>query len=514
MTPLSGLRTIAVMRPIATLLLLVAWAAGVAPGPRFRVAVGGIFAESNAFYPASNPIVLQPTLPREQWLEAAARGRSVVAGQIEAAPGQGLDLHQILTGSASFLGVVEGASFEANANELVRQLKEATPPFHGVFLNLHGAMVVDGHPQGDAELVRRVRVAMGPDYPIVVLHDFHANVSPEVVRDSTVLITYKEHPHVDTTERGAQSAKIMGRLLRKEIAPVQALAKPALVVNLIHQNTFTGPLSPIVAESRRLEETDPRVLAVSVPGGYQWADVPFLGPSVVVVTDGDRAFAEREAERLSSMVYRLRDQLVFDAPDAAAAVREAMLGRGFPVVLMDTGDNIGGGSAGDSAFVLRELLRQSADGWVVSMKDAAAVDEAARTGIGRRFDFPVGAKHDTHHGEPVRIHGIVRSLHTSTGQTVGAGPVESAVIAVGDAAAGLVILTRRPSGLRLRNELTRHGIGTARARIIVSKGTVAPYDTFKTIAARFILAASPGPTDVDLSRFTFTRARRPLAGLP
>ena len=52
-----------------------------------------------------------------------------------------------------------------------------------------------------------------------------------------------------------------------------------MIVNIVYQDTFHPPYKPIVDESRRLEKTNPKILAVSVPGGYQSADVPAMGPS-------------------------------------------------------------------------------------------------------------------------------------------------------------------------------------------------------------------------------------------
>ena len=77
-------------------------------------------------------------------------------------------------------GSVADEAFEALAGELVRRL-QAAPRFDGVLLSLHGAMVVESYPSGDAEIVRRVREVVGPDLPVVVSHDFHANVTPEIV---------------------------------------------------------------------------------------------------------------------------------------------------------------------------------------------------------------------------------------------------------------------------------------------------------------------------------------------
>jgi len=58
------------------------------------------------------------------------------------------------------------------------------------------------------------------------------------------------------------------------------------------QHTGREPLKPIVDESRRLEQ-NPKILAASVSGGYQFADVPAIGPSVIVVTDNDAELARR-----------------------------------------------------------------------------------------------------------------------------------------------------------------------------------------------------------------------------
>jgi microcystin degradation protein MlrC len=106
------------------------------------------------------------------------------------------------------------------------------------------------YPVGDAEMLRRLRKALGPAFPIVVTHDFHANVSYEIVRDSTVLITYKENPHIDTKERGVQAARIMAGIVSGKLKPVQAVAKPEMLYNIVFQYTRRAPLLPIVQESR------------------------------------------------------------------------------------------------------------------------------------------------------------------------------------------------------------------------------------------------------------------------
>jgi len=385
-------------------------------------------------------------------------------------------------------------------------------------------MVVETYPHGDVELTRRVRELVGPKMPIVITHDFHANVSPDIVKLSNALVTYKEVPHIDAKECGLRAASIMAGAVSGKVKPVQAIAKPPMIYNIVYHYTKKPPLLPIVEESKRLEQ-QPKILAASVPGGYQYADVPQIGPSVIVVTDNDPELAEREAKRLSDMLWATRDQLAFNLPDAAAAVKMAMQSDRFPVSLMDMGDNIGGGSAGDSTFLLHELIAQKAEGWVVVIADPEAVRAAVKSGIGGRFDMAVGGKTDQFHGKPERVRGIVRSLHL--GRYVepevrhgGFRYYDMGVTAVIEAEgstpdlANLLLVTTLRSSPNSLHQLISNGVYPQRQKILTAKGAIAPRAAYEPVSARIIEVDTPGLTAVNPARFTYKLARRPLFGLP
>jgi microcystin degradation protein MlrC len=510
---------------ILLILALLALPAASQPPARFRVAVGGLSAESNSLYPRANPMIENALgRSRDNWLAETSKQSTVASGVIAAAPAAGLDIYPVLQAGAGSLGYVEKSSFDQKADELVRQIKNAEPRFDGAILVQHGAMVVDGYPHGDAEVARRLRQAMGNDFPIIITQDFHSNISEELVQLTQAVITYKENPHLDTKERGMQAATLMGRILRREVKPVQAIVKPPMIVNIVYQDTFHLPYLPVKEASRRLEQTNPKVLAASVPGGYQWSDVPAMGPSAIVVTDDDPALARREAQRLADMLWNLRDKLVLKSPDAAQAVRIAASATKFPVVLMDTGDNIGGGSTGDATFLLAELLRQKAEGWVVTISDPSANDAAFRAGVGAAFDATVGGKTDKLHGEPVRVRGTVKSLHDGKYYEPEVrhggrhfhdmGP--TAVIAVEGSRPelqNLLLLTRRPTSPNSLHQIASNGVYPQRQRILVAKGTTAPRAAYEPIAAAIIEVNTPGATDVNPKHFTFRHIRRPLFGV-
>jgi microcystin degradation protein MlrC len=148
--------------------------------------------------------------------------------------------------------------------------------------------------------------------------------------------------------------------------------------------------------------------------GFQYADVPQLGPSLIVVTDNDSALARREADRLTGRLWEARERLTTRLPDAAVAVRQAREAPRNPVVLVDTDDNVGGGSAADESIILAEMLRQKATGSVVCLYAPAEVEECARAGQGNDVRLHVGGKVDRLRGDPVDVAGRVRLLHDGT----------------------------------------------------------------------------------------------------
>ncbi|MEO7649299.1 MAG: M81 family metallopeptidase [Bryobacteraceae bacterium] len=494
-----------------------------------RIGMGGIVHETNTFNPKKTTVAdfaegiggANGILRGEAIITELANSNNTIAGFIEGAKGR-LSLYPTIMAGPQTIGAVTKEAFSELTGELVDRLKKA-PKLDGILLFLHGTMVAEGYPHADAEVVRRVREAMGDKIPIIVVHDFHANVSEEIVKLTTVLITYKECPHLDAKDRGVQASRIMADVVSGKVKPVQALAKPPMLYNIIFHNTYAEPLKPITDESKRLEK-NPKILVASVPGGYQYADIPAMGPSVIIVTDNDPALARREADRLSGMLWALRDRLTLKLPDPAGAVKVAMSSAKFPIALMDTGDNIGGGSSGDSTFILTELIRQKAEGWVMVIADREAVDAAYRTGVGKPFDQLVGGKTDKLHGEPVRIRGRVKLLYD--GRYVepavrhGGGRYWdqgfSAVIEVEGSTRdmpNLLLLTPKRVIPFSLNQLISAGIYPERQKILVVKGTVAPRAAYEPVAARIVEVDSGGVTAVNPRRFDFIHVRSGLWGM-
>lgn len=492
------------------------------------IGVAGIAHESNTFNVQKTTLKDFGYLAGESQQDRAKRffggstAKTTSAGYIEGAKRFGLELYPVLISSAQPKGPVTDEAFNTMMKDIIDGLKSG-PKLQGILLNLHGAMIVESYPAGDEEFVRRVREAFGPAMPIIVTHDFHANITPELVKLCDVLITFKENPHLDTYDRGIQAADIMAKMIRGKVKPVQSVVKPPMVYNIAFQNTFANPLLPITTESKSLEK-QPGILAVSVSGGYQYGDVPWMGPSVVVVTDNNKALADKEANRLSGMLWDTREQTRINNPKPAEAVKMAIEHKGRPVVLIDMGDNIGGGSTGDSSFMLEELIKQNAQGWAMVIADPEAYKVAEKAGVGNSFDFAVGGKMDSMHGKPVRIKGEVRSLNVGryleTEIRHGGGRYwnmgHTAVIQVEGSTLdepNLLLLTTQPASPNSAHIFISNGVYVERQKILVVKGAIAPRAAYEPFASILISVDSPGATAINPAWFKYYNIRKGLFGI-
>lgn len=492
------------------------------------IGVAGIAHESNSFNVIKTELSdFHVTLGESQELRskrffASSTAKTTSAGYIEGAKQFGLELYPTLSTSATPRGPVTDKAFNSMMNEIITGLK-AGPKLQGILLNLHGAMVVESYPSGDEEVVRRVRNAFGPAIPIVVTHDFHANITPKMVELCNVLITFKENPHLDTYDRGFQAAEIMSKIVSGKVKPVQSLVKAPMIYNIAFQNTYANPLLAITNESKIVEKL-PGVLAVSVSGGYQYSDVPWMGPSVVVVTDNNKALADKEANRLSQMLWDTRESTRINNPKPAEAVKMAMAHEGRPVILIDMGDNIGGGSTGDSSFMLEELIKQGAKGWAMVVYDPEGYKIAEKAGVGKPFDFSVGGKSDNMHGKPIRIKGDVRSLNVGryleTEIRHGGGRYwnmgNTAVIQVAGSTLdepNLLLITTERASPNSAHIFISNGVYVERQKILVVKGAIAPRAAYEPFASKLISVDSPGATAINPTWFKYYNIREGLFGI-
>ena len=481
------------------------------------IAIGGIMHESNTFSDTPTDFEAFHTSVGDEIIDAWADTHHEMGGFIQGAAQNGYTLYPTLMAAATPAGRVTDAAFARLTEMLLQRLKVSAPNPEGLLLALHGAMVVESYPDGDGEVLRRLRAVFPAEFPIVVTLDHHANVSEQMVNLSTALVIYKTNPHIDQGHRGLQAAALMHRILSEGIAPTQSLSKPPMLLNILYQNTSAEPMRSILNAAAELESRDD-VLVANVAAGYPYADVYEAGPAFVIVTDDNRQLARKEAERLSEMLWNVRGRLTLDLPDAATAVRQAINAEKHPVILVEMGDNIGGGSPGDSTIILAELLKQDAAEFVVVLWDAESVQTCLRVGVGEEVALSVGGKTDRRHGKPVPIRGRVRLIHD--GHFVETEPRHggqkyhnqglTAVVELASPHRALVVLTSRRQTPFSLHQLLSLGVQPQGMRIIVVKAAIAYRAAYEPIAGEIIEVDTPGLTAVNPQHFTYGHLRRPI----
>jgi microcystin degradation protein MlrC len=490
-----------------------------------RIAIGGFMHESNTFAASGTDLASF----EKGGIETGAgiinrwgQAHHEVGGFFEGANEYGFVAVPTLMAWATPAGPLTAEAYQTLTDRLLQAIRDAGP-LDAVLLALHGAMVAEGIDDADGTTLARVRDLIGPDCPLVVSLDFHANVSPLMTSASNAIVAYQTYPHIDQRARGKKAASIADRAARGLVNPVQALSKPPLLIHLLAQETSREPLRAIVQRAADMEEPGTAqggnpILAASVLAGFPYADVPATGPSCVVVTDGDIDLAQQSADELARAIWNAREQLTASPPEPAVAVERALATRETPVILVDLGDNIGGGSAADSTVLIHELLRQGATEAIVVLFDPEAVRACAVAGVGNEVEVDAGGKVDRH-APPLPVSGRVRVLHD--GRYVedlprhgGLRINDQGLTAVVEMTGGnLVVLTSLRHPPFSLGQLTSLGLQPELARAIVVKAAVAYKAAYEPIAGTIIAVDTPGLTASNPARYTYHKVRRPILPL-
>lgn len=408
-------------------------------------------------------------------------------------------------GPGGFSSWLTTECFDKYSYEIADALK-AAGKLDGVLLALHGAMAVTGVPRPEAELVRRVRKAVG-DIPIMVTLDLHANEDQELADAADAVFILKTYPHVDSQEIGEIAAKCMVETVRGNFKPTMACRRPGIISASIYQASEYHPMKDIYDRCREWEKK-PDVYCVSVAPGYAYADVVDAGMSVFVVTNNNRALAEEIAQDISDFAWSLRESFSEPLPGAEEATRMAMQlvaeGKG-PVVIADGADRIG-----DSTHMLKELLRQGAKNWgipgITDPKAAAWLEQNAK--VGDTVTIKIGGWYDENSGEPVEITGKVtfmgRPVYKLIGPMGKGATVRDAFIATIDLGDNrYVVVSQRMRGANDSAGFTAAGIDYTKLDIIVLKDRVHHRAYWDSVAKVDIRTSVPGQGPSDLSLLNY-----------
>jgi microcystin degradation protein MlrC len=453
-------------------------------------------------------------------LDAFRRAQHEVGGFIEALEASpDMQPVGVFAARAVPYGPITTKCWETLLSRMRREL-QAAGPLDGVLVAPHGAAVAEQVSNADGDWLTRIRREIGAARPMIGTLDLHANVSPQMVTACDALLGYRTNPHLDQRARGLEAGQLIVRTLRGEIVPTSALVQLPLCVNIERQSTSEPHGGRLWAEADRLAHDDQRVLSISCLYGFPYADVPEMGASVIAVVDRDAQLARHTAQRLALYWWQMRHEFLghlISVDDAIAlACREREQDRTRPVGLLDMGDNVGGGSAGDGTILVQAWLRSGCGSIFAILYDPAAVQAAQRVGVGSRWRVSVGGKTDDRHGGPIEDEFTVVQIGDgkfceTEPRHGGYSHFDQGPTAILRSDAGLTVMaTSRRVGPMSLQQLLSQGVDPGQYAAIVIKGVHAPVAAYTPVCSRLIRVNTPGSTCADLGQFSFQRRRRPM----
>ncbi len=480
-----------------------------------KVALLGIYHESNTF--VDRPTTLD-NFRNGRYLKGDDIRREYrdahheIGGMLEV-----LDQHQITVIPLFYAEATPGGTITAEAyrtllDDMMEEVDRVSPV--DAFLVVpHGAGVSEAIADMDGHWLGKLREKAGPGVPIVGTLDLHANVSPLMVASTDALVSYKQNPHVDQRQRGKEAATLLVHLLQGKASLSQQLVQVPVAISIEQQFTEQEPCKSLYAYTRELEQRE-GVLSISIQLGFPYADVDEMGTSVIVVSDGDPELALVTAKELEVYIVEHRERFVGRKNSVAESIA-LIEHREKPVLLLDMGDNIGGGSPGNNCCLLEALEAEQRYSYFVCICDPQAVVQASGHQPGDRFHLlidgigPEGEKQYTLEVSLLQVNdGNFQEDRPRHGGQVNYKMGKTAIVTT-DVGGVIMLTSLRVPPFSLR-QLTAFGIDPKAVDAVVAKGVNAPIAAYAPVCPTIIQVNTPGVTQADMTQFTFRRRRKPL----
>lgn len=485
-----------------------------------RILFAGLFHETHTFLEgvtrwsdfelATGPAIL------------ARRGdASPTDGFLEVAEKHGWEVIPTVDARAMPSATVEDAAFETFWRELERAAAPALAAgVDGIYLVLHGAMATETIRDPEGELLARLRSLPGAaQVPIFGVLDLHANVTARMCRLANGLVMYRENPHTDARAAAVRGAELLARCLRTRQVPRMAWCRPPILWAPPGTGTHADPMMSLKFFALKLESND-RVWACNVAGGYSFADTPDTGVSLSLVTTLPEPAARAELLKGAQLAWSLRERGVVRYAPVDEVVRGLDLAAARePIILVEPSDNIGGGAPGDGTGILRALLQHQVPRSLVVIADPGAVRALAAVAPGASCDLQVGGRGSRLDAGPVPVTATLVSrsdgrfvledkqshMASMSGIHIDMGPC--AVVCVGGTT---LLLTSRKTAPFDLGQLRSQGLEPRDFAVIGVKAAVAHKRAYDRVSRTSHYVDTPGPCGSNLAAFPWQRLRRPV----
>lgn len=485
-----------------------------------RVALLQLFHEANGFSPIR--IELRDFRTRH-WCEGEEVRRRFGAtknwlgGAIAACDAAGVDLEIGLCTASHPGGSVAFEAFTVIGESMLDSLRAVCAKGRPdvVLLLLHGALLVEGDPMPEGKLAAAVRAVVGPDAVIGVTLDFHANVDPLLAGTADILIGGKLYPHTDAYDRGRELAELAFASVRDRRKTRHVLLPIATPLPRQETSSSDSPFAKLVALCDALKARF-GLDDLNLLGGFHFSSRDWASTSMLV-TGGTRADQDAALQSLADEVWALRDTLLAPLPDLAAAAREVATRRhGGMTLVVDTGDNPGGGGAGDTASLLPWLVAEGVDFAAGFFVEPALARRAAEAGAGATIAVTIGATSKVPFIGEATVEWSGNISYRNTGPMMTGELLEGRLGAVLGIGQGRIIVTTERIQAYDINAFLSLGIDLSARDVVLVKSSAHFRASYTPLAARIFLFDGGGWSSSDLSRFAYEGRMRsilPLARL-
>lgn len=449
-------------------------------------------------------------------IRARGEANTEIAGFLDIARKFDWTIEHVVSASAEPAGPVTRDAFDRIGGAIVQKAMARKGELDGILLGLHGAMVTDFAPDGEGELLARLRAVVEPDVPIAVTLDPHANVTAKMCEHANILISFKTYPHIDMRDIARHAGELLHRTMTGEIRPKTLLVRRPMLEEANAGRTDVGPMIGWISKARDHEKM-PGALAVSINGAFPNADIPEVGPTVLVTYDGNPAPHKLFAESIADQIWETR----FDVLNTFHSVEEAAeIARNYrgdrPLIIADYADNPGAGGYGDATSLLAGLLRSGiGDACFGPIVDPATALLLHRATVGDVVHLSLGGKTDPRFGGgPLQV--SAKLLHLSDGKLIGDGPqlgglaFTFGLTAVVQIDGISVLVVSEPSQMRDLQQFRAFGIDPSAHRVVGLKSMQHFRAAFEPIAGKIIVCDSGALCTMDYGKMPYRNVPRPI----
>ncbi len=483
----------------------------------FNVLSAEIAHETNTFN--IRPTTLQSFQDRfflegDQAIAVRGASNTELAGLLDTGRDYGWSISHVLSAAAGPGGVVTRDAFDTLTDPLITAASKGG--WDGIFLILHGAMVTDFCEDGEGEILRRLRAVLGPDLPIAVTLDPHANVTTAMCDLAQILVSFMTYPHVDMRATGRRTAEILQRTMIKDINPRTLRAHRPMLEEANGGRTDMGPMIERQAMARAYEMRK-GVFAISINGGFPCADIAEVGPTVLVTCNEDDSANRAIAETLADDIWNHRHEPLntYLTSAEAASFAARWNGDSGPLIIADYADNPGSGAYGDATNLLAALLDANlANACFGPVVDPDAVAELQESTVGSKVTLTLGGKTAPDlGGGPIRVTGTLNWI--GDGRVVGSGPIlgglersfgATAVLEVGGMQILIVSIAHQILDLK---QFETFGIMPAQKSVVALKSMQHFRAAFAPIAGRIIVCDCGALCTLNYASLDYKNVPRP-----